>query len=122
MSSQRLRIHVVGGRFSHVLADYLVAKGNSFRDAHASVGRLVRESEEAGCELDALPYASFAAAHPDFGTDAFESLSASRSVQRRDVEGGTGPTAVRAQLEAARAALRSAPEGARGNDVELWLR
>ena len=120
--TDRMRAALTSGMMATDLADYLVAKGTSFRDAHASVGRLVRESEESGCELDALPYASFAAAHPDFGMDAFDALSAARSVERRDVEGGTGPTAVRAQLDAARAALRSAPEGARGNDVELWLR
>ena len=120
--TDRMSAALTSGMMATDLADYLVAKGNSFRDAHASVGRLVRESEEAGCELDALPYASFTAAHPDFGMDAFEALSASRSVERRDVEGGTGPTAVRAQLDAARAALRSTPEGARGNDVELWMR
>ena len=120
--TDRMRAALSSAMMATDLADYLVAKGKTFREAHASVGRLVRESEETGCELDALPYASFAAAHPDFGHDAFDALSASRSVERREVDGGTGPSAVRTQLEAARAALRPVAEGARGNDVEIWAR
>jgi argininosuccinate lyase len=87
------------------LADYLVRKGATFREAHGAVGRLVRESEQTNQEMQALPFASFAAAHPRFADDVYESLSATRSVMQREVEGGTGPAAVRAQLDAARLAL-----------------
>jgi len=41
--------------------------------------------------------------------DVYEALSAERSVVQREVEGGTGPAAVRAQLEAAQAALAPPP-------------
>ncbi len=88
------------------LADSLVRKGATFREAYAAVHRLVRESEERGCDLDALPQSAFAAAHPLFGPDAAAALSAAHSVEQREVEGGTGPAAVRAQLEAAQTALR----------------
>ncbi|MEJ7811793.1 MAG: argininosuccinate lyase [Gemmatimonadaceae bacterium] len=104
------------------LADYLVRKGATFREAHASVGRLVRESEGNGGELHSLPYASFAAAHPLFDHDVFDALSAWSSVERRNVEGGTGPDALRAQMEAARTSLKSGREGARGNELEGWVR
>jgi argininosuccinate lyase len=100
------------------LADYLVGKGVTFRDAHASVGRLVRESEERKVELHMLPMSSFTAANPLFTADVFGALSARQSVERRDVEGGTGPAAVRAQIEAARAALRPHDAG-RGNELHL---
>jgi argininosuccinate lyase len=101
------------------LADYLVAKGVSFREAHASVGALVRESAEQGCELHELSLSSLQAAHPLFDRDAFEALSAVRSVERRDVAGGTGPAAVRAQLEAATLALQPLRDGARPNEPDL---
>jgi argininosuccinate lyase len=101
------------------LADYLVGKGVSFRDAHGSVGQLVRESLETGVELDALPAASFASAHAAFGDDVLDALSAEASVARRDVPGGTGPTALRAQIEAARASLRPSWDVARGNELDL---
>ena len=100
------------------LADYLVAKGVAFREAHAAVGRLVRESEEAGIEMNALPLKSFTAADPHFAPDLFDALSAARSVERREVDGGTGPRAVSAQLDAAVASL-GAPAEPRGNAIRL---
>jgi argininosuccinate lyase len=91
------------------LADYLVRKGATFREAHSAVGKLVRESEVTGVEMQSLPAASFAAAHPRFEADVTSALSAAASVMHREVEGGTGPAAVRAQIEAAAAALVPPP-------------
>jgi len=88
------------------LADYLVGKGSSFRDAHEAVGTLIREAEGKGCELTALPRESFAAAHPLFSDDAMAWLDPARSVSRRDLPGGTGPGAVRAQLDTAVAVIQ----------------
>lgn len=101
------------------LADYLVEKGASFREAHLAIGSLIRESEKEECELDALPLSSFKAAHPSFGDDVLDWLEPARSVARRDVPGGTGPTAVSAQLRAAREALWPVTEAARGNELVL---
>jgi argininosuccinate lyase len=101
------------------LADYLVGKGVTFREAHSSVGQLVRHAEESGVELDALPVATFAAAHKAFGDDVRDALSARASVARREVDGGTGPRAVRAQLDAAVASLSHGGEGPRGNELSL---
>jgi argininosuccinate lyase len=101
------------------LADYLVEKGASFREAHGAVGKLVREAEEKRCELTTLPFESFAAAHAGFERDVFDALSALRSVERREAEGGTGPGAVRAQIDAARASLAEKWDSARGNELRL---
>ncbi|MDQ2765970.1 MAG: argininosuccinate lyase [Gemmatimonadota bacterium] len=87
------------------LADYLVGKGTSFREAHGAVGSLVRQSEESGVELHALSFKAFKAAHASFGSDVFDALSAVASVERRETEGGTGPGAVRAQIESAHKTL-----------------
>jgi argininosuccinate lyase len=83
------------------LADYLVGKGASFRDAHEAVGSLIREAEGKGCELTELPLASFRAANSLFGDDVMSALDPAGSVARRSVPGGTGPDAIRAQLDAA---------------------
>jgi argininosuccinate lyase len=91
------------------LADYLVRRGATFREAHGAVGSLVRESETTGVEMQSLPAASFAAAHRLFGDDVHTALSAAESVKHREVDGGTGPAAVRAQIEAAAAALAPPP-------------
>jgi argininosuccinate lyase len=106
---ERMRAALSSTMMATDLADYLVRKGATFREAHGAVGRLVRESETSGRELQSLPFASFAAAHPRFGEDVYDALSAERSVLHREVEGGTGPAAVRAQIEAAESALAPPP-------------
>ena len=103
--TERMRASVTAGLMATDLADYLVDRGVAFRDAHVAVGKLVREAESAGIELDALPAAAFAHAHPQFGADVMESLRPERSLARRNLPGGTGPGAVREQLAAAVAAL-----------------
>jgi argininosuccinate lyase len=105
--SARMRSALSSGLMATDLADYLVTKGASFRDAHAAVGALVRESERARCELDALPFSAFRAAHPLFSEDARDWLSPERSIARRDAAGGTAPDAVRAQLKRARTLLET---------------
>ena len=101
------------------LADYLVGKGITFREAHATVGAMVRQAEELGVELNALPMGTFEAAHTAFGSDVRDALAARASVDRREVEGGTGPRAVRAQLEAAVSTLAQGGEVPRGNELDL---
>ena len=103
------------------LADYLVAKGSTFREAHSAVGSLIREAEGKECELGALGIESFAAAHPLFGPDVYQSLEPVSSVARRDIPGGTGPEAVHAQLIAAREAIRPVRESGRGNELSLQV-
>lgn len=87
------------------LADYLVRKRVSFREAHAAVGQLVREAEQQRCELTALPMASFRAAHVAFEDDVLLELTAVTSIAHREIEGGTGFASVRRQLDAARTRL-----------------
>ena len=116
---KRMRSAISSSMMATDLADYLVEKGATFRDAHVAIGALIRESEREGCDLDGLPLASFKAAHSSFGDDVLNWLEPTRSVARREVPGGTGPGAVRAQLQAAREALWPVAEVARGNELVL---
>ena len=102
----RMRAAVASGLMATDLADYLVDRGVSFRDAHGAVGRLVREAETAGVELNQLPLSSYAAAHATFGADVLEALLPERSLARRDLRGGTGPEALKQQMEEARSVVR----------------
>jgi argininosuccinate lyase len=102
---ERMRQALASTMMATDLADYLVRKGATFREAHGAVGRLVRLAEDRGVELDAVPAADFAAAHDLFGEDALHALSPDQSIAQRDVAGGTGPTALRDQLVSARAAV-----------------
>jgi argininosuccinate lyase len=115
----RMRAAVSSLMMATDLADYLVGRGVSFREAHGAVGTLVRESIETETEMHALPFSSFAAAHASFGPDVFDALSPTASIDRREVAGGTGPSALRAQLEAARLALKPVREVGRGNALDL---
>jgi argininosuccinate lyase len=118
-NAKKMRSALSSSMMATDLADYLVEKGASFREAHAAIGNLIRESEREVCELDALPISSFKAAHSAFGDDVLDWLEPARSVARREVPGGTGPGAVAVQLRAAREALWPVTDVARGNELVL---
>jgi argininosuccinate lyase len=118
-NAKRMRSAISTTMMATDLADYLVEKGATFREAHAAVGSLIRQSESEGCDLGALPRSAFPAAHPLFGDDVLDWLEPAHSVARRDVPGGTGPTAVSAQLRSAREALRPVTDTPRGNELVL---
>lgn len=103
--TEAMRRALSGAMMATDLADYLVRKQVSFREAHGAVGRLVREAEERGVDLSQLPYSAFLEAHAAFAEDVLQELSPDRSVSHRNVAGGTGPEAVEAQIEAARAVV-----------------
>jgi argininosuccinate lyase len=76
------------------LAEWLVAAGVPFRDAHGIVGGLVRESLERR-----VPLAELIASHPSFGEEALRLLEPGVALGRRRSPGGSGPEAVASQLE-----------------------
>jgi argininosuccinate lyase len=92
------------------LADHLVRLGVPFRESHEVVGRLVRRAERDGVSLAELGTDALAETHPALGPDAAEVFDWERSVESRDLQGGTSRRAVTAQIDAARAALGRAPE------------
>ncbi len=82
------------------LAEWLVERGMPFRDAHARVGALVRQSYERGVPLDELVMTE-----PDLGPDALPLLEPGSAVTRRTTPGGAGAASVVAQLDAAKQRL-----------------
>ncbi|HWE40918.1 MAG TPA: argininosuccinate lyase [Gemmatimonadaceae bacterium] len=88
------------------LADHLVERGATFREAHGVVGSLARAAEEREVPISALSDETFHAAHRALDANSRASLDPDRSVARREVDCGTGPRAVAEQLAAARVALR----------------
>ena len=114
----RMRAAVSSAMMATDLADYLVRKGATFREAHGAVGSLVRAAEEGSVELHELPQSRFSDAHALFGDDARDALSPDASIAIREVAGGTGPRAVATQIQEARRSLEPA-EPVRGNVLEL---
>jgi argininosuccinate lyase len=76
------------------LAEWLVARGVPFRDAHGTVAALVRESVERH-----VPIAELIEAHPAFGEDALTLLEPGNALRRHRSAGGTGPDAVALQMQ-----------------------
>jgi argininosuccinate lyase len=103
----RMRAAVSSAMMATDLADYLVKKGATFREAHGAVGSLVRQAEEAGIEMTELPADAFSKAHALFGDDARDALGAEASLAARNIAGGTGPDAVKAQIAQAHTALQA---------------
>ncbi|MFQ5342887.1 MAG: argininosuccinate lyase [Anaerolineae bacterium] len=87
------------------LADYLVRRGVPFREAHSVGGRLVRRAGARDVALRQLSLEDFQAEHTAFDAGVYEAFDFVRSVQARDVVGGTAPAAVEAQIAQARALM-----------------
>ena len=79
-------------------ADYLVARGIPFREAHEIIGRAIREAEREGKNLRDFPLDRLQAISPAFGADLAGALTTEASLARRSVPGGTSPESVRAAL------------------------
>ncbi len=75
------------------LAEHLVRQGVPFREAHAVVGNLVRQSIERGVGLDELVEAD-----PRLGPEAIPLLQPGAGVKRRTSPGGAGPGPLEEQL------------------------
>lgn len=75
------------------LAEWLVERGEPFRDAHAIVGALVRR-----CLAGEGGLAELVAADPRLGPDAAALVAPGVSVRRRTTPGGAGPVPVAEQL------------------------
>ena len=79
------------------IAEHLVRDGTPFREAHAIVGSLVRQSVERGVPLDEL-----VSNHPSLGPEYLVFLEPGSAVRRRTTPGGAGPEPVAHELEQAR--------------------
>jgi argininosuccinate lyase len=88
------------------LAEYLVARGVPFREAHEAIGALVRETAAAGKSLEDLTLGELRQYSAKFGPDALAALDAAGSVAARALPGGPAPGTVRARI----ARLVAAPE------------
>ncbi len=89
------------------VADYLVAKGVPFRDAHEIVGALVRKLLEEARSFEDLTIDEWRRHSHLFDRDVQASVTAAASVARKRTPQSTNPAAVRASLEELRAWVAS---------------
>jgi argininosuccinate lyase len=102
VNANRMRAALDDGLLATDLADYLVQKGIPFRESHHLVGQAVRRAEALDVGLAKLGITDYQAIHPAFAEDMANIFDFQRSVEARDTEGGTAPTAVSAQIEQAK--------------------
>jgi argininosuccinate lyase len=81
------------------VADYLVAQGVPFREAHEIVGKVLRAADQEGKSIRDMPEARLKQFSPAFGPGLNSVLTLESALARRSVPGGTAPGAVRAALE-----------------------
>ncbi|MBI2872090.1 MAG: argininosuccinate lyase [Chloroflexi bacterium] len=86
------------------VADYLVARGMPFREAHGVVRALASYAVERGRELRELSLEEYRRFSPLFQVDVLH-LTAEASVRARDIPGGTSPRQVESALQEARRLL-----------------
>ncbi len=87
------------------LADYLVGKGITFREAHEIVGNMILFSSENGKELRDLSINEMRGFSRQIDEDVYPWLDPASSLTRRNIAGGTGPDAVKKCLEKAKKEL-----------------
>ena len=99
---ERMAAAITPDLLSTDLADYLVGKGAPFREAHAVAGRVVKLAEEKQLGLDQVPLQELQALDGRFEPDVDEVFDLEAALERRGSLGGTAPSAVKAQLAAAK--------------------
>jgi argininosuccinate lyase len=71
------------------LADYLVGKGMPFRTAHETAGKIVAYCESSGKDIGDLSLWEFRKFSDLVGEDVYKSITIEKSIEARDVIGGT---------------------------------
>lgn len=105
-NTARMEDALIGGFVTATdLADALVRRGASFRDAHEQTGAAVRLAEERACELWELPLDQLQAVCPGADAEIFSALEPMASLEAHASPGGPAPSQVAVQLEQARGAL-----------------
>jgi argininosuccinate lyase len=84
------------------LADYLVGKGVTFREAHETVGKAVLYALDEKKELDQLSLEEMKTFNERIEKDVYEWLDPALCIKRREIHGGTGPKGVKKRLKEAK--------------------
>jgi argininosuccinate lyase len=94
----RTRLAASGLLLATDVADYLVARGVPFRDAHQVVGHIVRELVAKGRNFEDLALDEWRSYSTHFGEDIRAAVTPEASVRARQTPQSTSPEAVREAL------------------------
>ncbi|HET7752872.1 MAG TPA: argininosuccinate lyase, partial [Anaeromyxobacteraceae bacterium] len=97
--ADRMREALGGGEaLATDLAEYLVAKGVPFREAHEAIGKAAAHAARTHRTISQLAPGEWRQFHVQLKPDALQRMSVSQSLKRREVPGGPGPKQVAKQL------------------------
>lgn len=92
------------------LADYLVKKGESFRNAYKISGRIVADCMKNGFVLQNYPIEKYKEYSELFDDDIYKAINLEECVNKRISFGGTGVKSVENQISVVRAKISQAKE------------
>jgi argininosuccinate lyase len=95
---ERARAAASGLLLATDVADYLVARGVPFRDAHEIVGAMVRQLLAEQRDFDALTIEEWRTFSPHFGDDVRAAITPEASIRSRQTPQSTSPGAVQEAL------------------------
>ena len=88
------------------LADYMVKKGEAFRNAYKISGQIVAECMEKGLVLETYPLEDYKKHSDLFEEDVYEAVDLKACAEKRISEGGTSVQSVEKQIAAVREELK----------------
>ncbi|MCC6985063.1 MAG: argininosuccinate lyase, partial [Anaerolineales bacterium] len=103
---ERMRSAIDSTMMATDLADYLVAKGVPFREAHSLAGKVVRAADEKKVRMEELPLEAYQAIGaalseskgPVFEADVYQVFDPLESINKRNTVGGTSLQSVKNQI------------------------
>ena len=95
---ERMRGAIDSTMMATDLADYLVAKGVPFREAHSMAGRVVRAAGENQVRMEELPLEAYQAISPVFEADVYQVFDPLESINKRNTVGGTSLQSVKMKI------------------------
>lgn len=95
---ERMRNAVDSTMMAADLADYLVAKGVPFREAHALTGKVVRAAEENQVGMEKLPLNAYRSVSPLFEADVYRVFDPLASIEKKNAVGGASLSSVQRQI------------------------
>lgn len=98
VKSERMRAAIDSTMMATDLADYLVAKGVPFREAHSMAGKVVSAAGEGNVSLEKMSLEAYQTIGP-FESDVYQVFDPMKSIEKRNAIGGTSPQSVKKQIQ-----------------------
>jgi argininosuccinate lyase len=111
LDAERTRHWAAGLLLATDVAEYLVARGLPFRQAHETVGAMVRRLVAENRDFGSLTIAEWVSFSPLFGADVLQAITVAAAVAARRTPQSTSPAAVASALSDVRRWLAAVGRG-----------